>query len=107
MGATSGPREGRAARTTTGAWRAAALCAETDPEVFFPEKSTPATWARRICAACEVQVECLAEALDRREAHGIWAGTTVRQRRRLWQSSTNATDATDAHDLDGLGGEAA
>jgi len=33
--------------------------------------------------ACEVRPECLNDALQRREAHGIWGGLSERERRAL------------------------
>lgn len=67
-----------------GEWRADALCAETDPEAFFPEKGgTTAREAKRICAGCDVRSQCLETALDRNERFGIWGGLSERERQRL------------------------
>jgi hypothetical protein len=46
------------------AWRDWALCAEVDPELFFPETGELADPAKRVCQACEVRAECLRYALD-------------------------------------------
>ena len=32
-----------------------ALCAETDPEAFFPEKGGSTREAKRVCLSCEVR----------------------------------------------------
>jgi len=64
-------------------WMAAGLCAEVDPELFHPESGAPNRDAKRVCAGCEVRVECLAYALAHRERFGVWGGTTERERRRL------------------------
>jgi WhiB family transcriptional regulator, redox-sensing transcriptional regulator len=65
-------------------WREAALCAQTDPDSFYPERDTgSARDAKRICRACEVRAECLAYALAHDERYGIWGGLSERQRRRL------------------------
>jgi hypothetical protein len=64
-------------------WKDRALCAETDPEAFFPGKGGSTALAKRVCAACEVRAECLQDALDRREPFGIWGGKSERERRRL------------------------
>ena len=66
-------------------WQDAALCAETDPEAFFPEKGGSTRPAKRICMACEVRVECLEYALEHEDISrfGIWGGTSERERRRL------------------------
>jgi WhiB family transcriptional regulator, redox-sensing transcriptional regulator len=65
------------------AWQDQALCAETDPEAFYPELGESAEPAKRICRSCEVRAECLEYALENGEAFGIWAGTTERQRRKM------------------------
>lgn len=64
-------------------WREAALCAQTDPELFFPEKGGAVGPARRICAECEVSAECLAEALGDIRLSGIWGGTTLDERKAM------------------------
>ena len=66
-----------------GDWRDSALCAEVDPEIFFPEKGESARPAKRVCAGCEVRAECLQEALDRGERFGVWGGLSERERRAL------------------------
>jgi WhiB family redox-sensing transcriptional regulator len=68
------------------AWRDLALCAQTDPEIFFPGKGESATPAKRVCAACPVQTQCLAAGLARSERFGVWGGATERDRRRLGRS---------------------
>lgn len=64
-------------------WRAKALCAQTDPEAFFPEKGGSTREAKRVCCACEVRPECLEYALANDERFGIWGGLSERERRRL------------------------
>lgn len=47
-------------------WRQAAACADTDPELFFPNRSNAAAQADeaiRVCYRCPVRQPCLAEAL--------------------------------------------
>ncbi|HWL61105.1 MAG TPA: WhiB family transcriptional regulator [Microbacteriaceae bacterium] len=65
------------------AWQVDALCAQTDPEAFFPEKGGSTRDAKRICASCEVKAECLEYALQNDERFGIWGGLSERERRRL------------------------
>lgn len=65
------------------AWQADALCAQTDPEAFFPEKGGSTREAKRICEGCEVRSECLDFALANDERFGIWGGLSERERRRL------------------------
>jgi WhiB family redox-sensing transcriptional regulator len=64
-------------------WQESALCAETDPEAFFPEKGGSTREAKRICTGCEVRAECLEFALSNDERFGIWGGLSERERRRL------------------------
>lgn len=66
-------------------WMRDAACRGMDPELFFPEKG--ASWdvqeARGVCAGCPVRTECLTYAMDHTERHGVWGGTSERERRRL------------------------
>ncbi len=64
-------------------WQEQALCAQTDPEAFFPEKGGSTREAKRICRACSVRDECLEYALEHDERFGIWGGLSERERRRL------------------------
>ncbi len=65
------------------AWQADALCAQTDPEAFFPEKGGSTRDAKKICTTCEVKGECLEYALQNDERFGIWGGLSERERRKL------------------------
>ena len=65
------------------AWQERALCAQTDPEAFFPEKGGSTREAKRVCLACEVRAECLEYALANDERFGIWGGLSERERRRV------------------------
>lgn len=65
------------------AWQVDALCAQTDPEAFFPEKGGSTREAKRICDGCEVRSECLDYALGNDERFGIWGGLSERERRKL------------------------
>ncbi|MBM0201933.1 WhiB family transcriptional regulator [Micromonospora sp. STR1s_5] len=63
-----------------GPWSEAGLCAQTDPEAFYPEGGRSATQAKRICRSCEVRPQCLTYALVTGEAHGVWGGTSANER---------------------------
>jgi WhiB family redox-sensing transcriptional regulator len=65
------------------AWQDRALCAQTDPEAFFPEKGGSTREAKKVCSGCEVRSECLDYALANDERFGIWGGLSERERRRL------------------------
>jgi hypothetical protein len=65
------------------AWTYHALCAQSDPEMWFPE---PSDWrasraAQRVCAACPVRAQCLGAGMT--SDHGVWGGTTPRERMTL------------------------
>lgn len=64
-------------------WTAEAICAQADPEAFFPEKGGSTRAAKTVCRICEVRVECLAEALENDERFGIWGGFSERERRKI------------------------
>ncbi|MFI6238369.1 WhiB family transcriptional regulator [Micromonospora sp. NPDC050795] len=64
-------------------WQERALCSETDPEAFYPEKGGSTREAKRICGRCEVKTECLEYALGHDERFGIWGGLSERERRQM------------------------
>ena len=64
-------------------WQDKALCAEVDPEIFFPEKGGSTREAKRVCRSCEVRAQCLEYALENDERFGIFGGFSERERRRL------------------------
>ena len=65
------------------AWKYDAVCAQTDPEMFFPEKGGSTREAKRVCLSCEVREKCLEYAIANDERFGIWGGYSERERRRL------------------------
>lgn len=70
------------------AWQSDSLCAQTDPEAFFPEKGGSTRDAKRICTGCSVRAQCLEYALENDERFGIWGGLSERERRKLRRSRT-------------------
>lgn len=56
-----------------------ALCAQVDPDLWFPEKGHSGKPAQRICMRCPIRVPC-AE-LGAGEVHGVWGGRAARERR--------------------------
>jgi hypothetical protein len=57
-----------------------ALCAEVDPELFFPEMGQPARAALELCTSCGVRDLCR-ETFGPLVSYGVVGGTTARQRR--------------------------
>jgi WhiB family redox-sensing transcriptional regulator len=64
-------------------WQEDALCAEVDPEIFFPDRGGSSKTAKAICRTCPVAVECLEYALETDQGYGVWGATTEADRRRL------------------------
>ena len=66
-------------------WRDDSACAGADSEVFFPpgEDEAAAMPAKKICALCPVQEQCLEYALATNQTEGVWGGMSSGDRRRL------------------------
>jgi WhiB family redox-sensing transcriptional regulator len=64
-------------------WMALGLCRMYAPATFFPSDGVGVDKARKICAGCPVQAECLEHALEHRIEHGVWGGCSERERRRI------------------------
>jgi WhiB family redox-sensing transcriptional regulator len=62
-------------------WTAAALCQQTDPELFFPHKGKSSRPAKQICAACPVTAECLIFGMD--DPNGVYGGLSPNERENL------------------------
>ena len=73
-------------------WRAGALCAQTDPEAFFPAPTQTAHAALRICARCEVRAECLADAIEVGDEHGVRGGVSASRRKRMAADRRRCSD---------------
>ncbi len=78
-------------------WQQNAACRGPNQIIFFPpprlerrsEKRQREQRAKEICQACSVQQSCLKYALEIREQHGIWGGSTENERRELWSARNN------------------
>lgn len=74
-------------------WAQDALCAQIDPEIFFPNKGESIKQAVSICSQCPVRQECLDAALEEEAAssgygrYGIRGGLTARERARIANGS--------------------
>lgn len=64
-------------------WRDLASCLGVDGDLFFPARGEPTDEAKAICAGCIVREDCLEYALTTKQYHGIWGGTSERERKRL------------------------
>lgn len=76
-------------------WMRDAVCAQSDPEAFFPEPGQPnlAVEARAVCAWCPVLVECRDWAIARPGVTGIWGGTSDRERQAMRRRTRQAETA--------------
>ena len=75
-------------------WMAEGNCAERPPSLFFPSDGVGVEVAKRVCADCPVKARCLDYALDNRIDHGVWGGTSERERRRILKSRQSRPVAT-------------
>jgi WhiB family redox-sensing transcriptional regulator len=76
------------------AWRYKARCKGVDTDTFYPPRDkdlykTIAAEAKSYCFGengknpCPVRLECLWDAVERDEPHGIWGGMSHRERNAL------------------------
>ncbi|MEU8346509.1 WhiB family transcriptional regulator [Spirillospora sp. NPDC048832] len=94
-------------QTSTKHWSQSASCRSLDPDLFFPVSREAVYTAqiapiRRLCAACPVAGPCLEWALASGEPHGIWAGTTPSERRRIRATRRDRPGRTDSPEPDGV-----
>jgi Transcription factor WhiB len=68
----------------TPGWAQSALCAQTDPDAWFPEKGDSTKAVKQTCARCEVRLDCLNDALNDGETdYGVRGGFSARERHRM------------------------
>jgi len=75
-------------------WGERARCRSSDPDALFVQGALQHE-AKRLCRACPVRTECLAEALDGRIEFGVWGGMTERERRALLRRRPNVVSWRD------------
>jgi WhiB family transcriptional regulator, redox-sensing transcriptional regulator len=63
-------------------WVEDALCAQTDPEIFFPEKGGSTQDAKKVCEKCNVRSTCHASAEYHKEGFGVWGELSKMDRKR-------------------------
>ena len=78
-------------------WMAEGNCNNHPPAVFFPSDGVGVEVAKKICGTCPVQERCLEYALSQRIDHGVWGGTSERQRRRILKARRALVEATTSH----------
>ena len=67
-------------------WTLRAVCVGVDPDALFVTGAAQRD-AAKVCQACPVRLECLADALDNQIEYGVWGGMTERQRRAVLKKS--------------------
>ena len=73
-------------------WMSTGLCSDQPPSLFFPSDGVGVEVAKRICADCPVKDQCREYALTHRIDHGVWGGTSERERRRILRSRRLAAE---------------
>ncbi len=72
-------------------WMAEGKCTDIPPSTFFPSDGVGVDMARKICHDCPVREPCLEYALINRIDHGVWGGTSERERRRILRQRRMST----------------
>jgi WhiB family redox-sensing transcriptional regulator len=80
-------------------WYENALCAQTDPEAFCPDRGGSTREAKKVCLACEVRDDCLTYALDNDERFGTWGGLSERERRKVKNARRTPEQIEQAHKI--------
>lgn len=70
-------------------WYDRARCAGVGTDPFYSCDPGITAAAKSICQQCDVQSQCLDDALRRDEPHGIWGGLDEHERRALRGSETS------------------
>jgi WhiB family transcriptional regulator, redox-sensing transcriptional regulator len=70
-------------RSEPNEWMATGNCRLHPPTAFFPHDGAGVDRARKICNGCPVLDQCLEYALVNRIDHGVWGGTSERERKRI------------------------
>jgi WhiB family transcriptional regulator, redox-sensing transcriptional regulator len=81
-------------------WHERALCAEFNPEMWFPDKGSTAMArdAKQVCGSaempsCPVREQCLEYALTHNMQDGIWGGMAPRERKNYKRARNRPTRA--------------
>jgi WhiB family redox-sensing transcriptional regulator len=72
-----------AAPPPVGEWAARGACVGLPVDLFHLERGGVSPFAKETCAGCPVRDECLDYALTNVIRHGVWGGTSEKERRKL------------------------
>jgi WhiB family transcriptional regulator, redox-sensing transcriptional regulator len=64
-------------------WEVLAECKDFETKVFYPTDGAGVNAAKAICNQCVVKIKCLEYAIARNEIHGVWGGTSERERKQI------------------------
>jgi len=81
-------------------WRMHAACIGAPQEIFFPSRGKSIQPARAICNGCVVSVQCLEDAIIRREPAGVRGGLSAFQRRKVIKKLNLEMEDLDDEDYD-------
>lgn len=80
-------------------WMQFGACKDAEPGDMFPSDGSGTAKAKRICnsggpggAPCIVRKACLMYALEQRIDHGVWGGTSERQRKKMRKPGATGQD---------------
>lgn len=73
-------------------WHGQAACRNTGVNTFFTGNTDVAL---ALCQRCVVRLDCLSHAVDNNELHGVWGGTTEKERRAIRSSGRLPRPAAD------------
>lgn len=72
-------------------WMNSAACTGLDTESFFDDDEHSINMAKKVCNHCPIKQACLKHAVENFENHGVWGGTSPRQRAKI-RSKVRATN---------------
>ena len=90
------PQMPRGSESLAAQWVTFRRCTDIDPNVFFPNDGAGVIEAQKVCAECAVTDACREYALANNITHGVWGGTSERERRRILRDRRRATNASRA-----------
>lgn len=66
-------------------WHTYAACRGLGATPWFPRRGDSTDDAKAVCSGCSVREDCLESALRQSSSddHGVWGGTSARERKRL------------------------
>ncbi|WP_419863207.1 WhiB family transcriptional regulator [Candidatus Poriferisodalis sp.] len=90
------PQMSQGSESLAAEWVTFRRCTDIDPNVFFPNDGAGVIVAQKVCAECPVADACREYALANNITHGVWGGTSERQRRRILRDRRRASKAARA-----------